>query len=90
MSQLQKNEDLLIECEKDLKRLIEISQEIQRIEGNRQKLDVYYKEQYIKDYEAHEHSAKHYRILDQDSVWNVLSEQYQEKIKIVKAIVKTI
>lgn len=90
MNRLQEKEKLFIQCEKDLKRIQNIHKEIKRIESNRKELENYYQNQYIKDYEVLENRTKHYKILNQDSIWNVLDEQYQEKIKIVKTIIQSI
>lgn len=90
MNRLQEKEKLLIQCEKDLKRMRDIHKEIKKIESNRKELGIYYSSQYVKDYEAPENRDENYRILDQDSIWNVLDEQYQEKIKIIKTIIQSI
>lgn len=90
MNELQEKEKLLIQCEKDLERMQDIHKEIKKIESNRVELQNYYTNQYIKDIEAPQNKKYNYRILDQDSIWNVLDDQYREKINIVKAIIKSI
>lgn len=90
MNRLQKKEKLLQQCEKDFIRLQEIYKDIQRIESNRKQLEIYYQSEYIKDYETFQNSTEKYKILNQDSIWNVLSDQYQEKINIVKTIIQSI
>lgn len=90
MNRLQEKEKLLIQCEQDLERIQEIHKEIIKIECNRKELESYYEKQYLKDYEAPENRAKHYRILDQDSIWNVLDDQYKEKILMIKTIIQSI
>lgn len=90
MNRLQKTEDLLVQCEKDLKKLKAFQKELKKIEKNRIALDEYYKNQYDKDYEKHSNSDSNYRILNQDSIWNVISDQYYEKIKLLKSITKSL
>ena len=90
MKRIKEMEALLVQCEKDLKKLRTIQKEIKTMETNRAKLDKYYRDQYIKDYDKHANSNENYRVLNQDSIWNVLSDQYNEKIKLLKAITKSI
>lgn len=90
MDRIKKTENLLIQCEKDLKTLKEIHKEIKKIELNRKKLDSYYSNEYPQDYDTYANKKESYRVLNQDSVWNVLTEQYDEKIKICKTIIKSI
>lgn len=90
MKSFKDKEELLIQCEKDLNRLIEIHNELQTIESNREILNEYYKNEYPKNYNDPEKNMTHYRFLNEDSIWNVLDDQYQEKIKIIKTIVKSI
>lgn len=87
---LKEKEELLNECEKDLKKLKNIRKEIKRIESNRKKLDAYYRNGYLKDYDNPKNKTEHYRILNQDSIWNVLTDQYEEKIKILKNVIKSV
>lgn len=90
MSRLQKTEELLLQCEKGLARIKEIRAELRVIETNRAKLADYYQSQYKEDYESANRSEHHYRILDQDSIWNVLDDQYREKINLLKEIAQTL
>lgn len=90
IKRIEETESLLIQCEKDLKKLKKLQKEIKKIEANRKKLNEYYNNQYIKDYDKYSNSQKNYRILNQDSIWNVLTDQYNEKIKILKNIIKSI
>lgn len=90
MKSFKDKEELLIQCEKDLNRLIEIHNELQTIESNRKILNEYYKNGYPQDYSNSEKNIPQYRFLNEDSIWNVLDEQYQEKIRIIKTIVKSI
>lgn len=90
MNQLNEKERLLLQCEADLKRIRQIRDELITIESNRKELESYYRNQYPKDYETPENRTKHYRILDQDSIWNILDEQFGEKIKVLKLIIQSI
>lgn len=90
MTKLQQIESLLNLCEADLSRMHAIRQELQTIEANRKLLAAYYSEEYPKDYDTVRDTTEHLRILDQDSIWNVLDEQYQEKISLVKDLVNSI
>lgn len=89
-ARLQHIEQLLDQCERDLVVLQEIQQRLDSIEANRCLLDDYYRTEYRKDYDAADKHDGNYRILDQDSIWNVLQSQYQEKIKLIKTITKSI
>lgn len=89
-TRLQNIEELLDECEKDLEVLHEIQEQLVSVEANRKLLDDYYRTQYMEDYDEAEKLSRSYRILDQDSIWNVLQSQYQEKIKLIKIITKSI
>lgn len=90
MERLKEIEKLLTQCENDFIKLKQINREIKRIEQNRKKLDEYYTKQYIKDYEKYSAATAYIRVLDQDSIWNTLNDQYYEKIKILKTIIKSI
>ncbi len=87
---IDKVEKLLIQCEEDLKKLQELHKEFKSIEANRKKLDNYYKDQYLADYDRYANEDAKYRVTDQDSIWNVLSDQYNEKIKLLKTITQSI
>lgn len=90
MNSLQEKEELLVQCENDLKKIREIHKEIKKIESNRVELHDYYLNQYIKDYEAPQNKGCFLRILDQDSIWNVLDDQYRAKINLIQTIIKSI
>lgn len=83
-------EALLLQCEKDLKKLRSFEKEFKTIEANRKALEKYYSTSYLKDYEKHQKNPENIRVLDQDSIWNVLSNQYNEKIKLLKVVMKSI
>ncbi|MDO5509335.1 MAG: DUF4298 domain-containing protein [Weeksellaceae bacterium] len=88
---LKETEKLLLSCEMDLKTLKDIHQQLIIIEERRKLLENYYTHQYMEDYEKnHDPESSHSRVLDQDSIWNVLSDQYTEKIQILKSIIQTI
>lgn len=90
IKRIEETEGLLIQCEEDLKKLKNLQKELKKIEVNRKKLNEYYNNQYLKDYDKYSNSQKNYKILNQDSIWNVLTDQYNEKIKILKNIIKSI
>lgn len=83
-------EQLLLQCEQDLLELKAIKKKISAIEERRASLASYYKTSYQYDYEAHTNSENHYRILDQDSIWNVLQDQYALKIELIKSLAKSL
>ena len=90
MERLKETEALLEQCEIDLKRLKVLRRELKSIENNRKNLNKYYEECYMSDYDEFSEIASDFRILDQDSIWNVLAEQNEEKIKILKSLILTI
>lgn len=90
MERIEETEKLLVQCEKDFKKLKQIHKELKRIELNRKKLNAYYDNDYMQDYEKFANSGSNFKVLNQDSVWNVLSDQYYEKIKISKTIINSI
>ncbi len=90
MKRLQEIEKLLFECEKDAKRLEIIKKELEQIELNRKRLDEYYENDYMKDFDNAENLDRPYAMLDEDSIWNVLTDEYQRKIEIIKFLVKSI
>lgn len=90
MNRIEETEQLLVQCEKDLKALKRLHKNIKAIESNRKALDGYYKNHYMADYEKYSNSSQNYRVLNQDSIWNVLNDQYFEKIKLLKTIIRSI
>lgn len=83
-------EKLLQQCESDLIRMREMNEELKRIIEINDELSVYYSEEYLSDYENQETFENEYRALDQDSVWDVISSQYFEKITLLKTIINSI
>ncbi|WP_434353935.1 hypothetical protein VH441_02600 [Psychrobacter sp. HD31] len=90
MTKLAEKEHLLNQCEADLLRIQAIRDELRVIEANRKALEVYYTQEYAADYDNLQDTNQHFRVLDQDSIWNVLDDQYREKIGLVKDIVRSI
>lgn len=88
MAELEKIEQLLVECEKDLKQLKAFRKEFRAMERRLKELEDYYTNQYLEDYEKHSETRTDLRILDQDSIWNVLSGEYSERVALLKQIVK--
>ncbi len=89
MKRLKKTEQLLKQCEQDAQRLEAIQKEIKAIENRRKKLESYYESQYMTDIDLALEMQK-FGILDEDSIWNVLTSQYQSKIQLLKSIIKSI
>lgn len=90
MNQKDKMEALLLQCEKDLGMLQDFHKKVAEIEANRRKLESYYQGDYISDYDAQREWDTPYRILDQDSIWNVLQDQYQEKLELSKKLISSL
>ncbi len=90
MKRLEKIEKLLFKCEKDVKRLVKIKKELKQIEANRKKLANYYDTDYMKDMDDAKNQVRDYAVLDEDSIWNVLTDEYQTKLELVKFLVKSL
>lgn len=90
MKAIEKTEALLNECEADLQKIIQFNKDIEIIEHNLKQLKEYYQEQYLLDIEKYKNSNKHYKALNQDSIWNVLEEQHEQKKQILKKIIDAI
>ncbi len=90
MKRLEKVEKLLFQCEKDVKRFDEIILELEKIEKNRKKLEEYYESEYMKDFDNAEKYDRDYAMLDEDSIWNILTDEYQNKIKLLKILANSI
>lgn len=90
MERIEEKEKLLIQCEKDLIKLKQIHTELKKIEVNRKKLNAYYENDYMQDYEEFANKDSNFNVLNQDSIWNVPNDQYYEKIKISKTIINSI
>lgn len=76
----------LRECEADLNTLINFNDAMERINENIKTLSDYYSNEYRSDYEDIDKFDKHYDVLNQDSIWNVMSDQYNQKISLLKKI----
>ncbi|MDP8162317.1 DUF4298 domain-containing protein [Pasteurella skyensis] len=85
---LEEIEQLLFQCEEDLKRLQDIHREIKKIELNCKKLDKYYNSQYMQDFDNQNTFDRDYAMLDEDSIWNVLTGLHCERIALIKTLVK--
>lgn len=89
-TRVEKAQQLLEQCETDLQKLYKIKKQLKKIDNNRSKLAAYYRDHYLDDYQQFANHSPSFRALDQDSIWNVIEEQYNAKLKLVKAIVKTL
>lgn len=76
----------LRECEADLNTLINFNDAMERINENIKTLSDYYSNEYRSDYEDIDKFDKYYDVLNQDSIWNVMSDQYNQKISLLKKI----
>ena len=83
-------ENKLHQCEADLQRLEQMSSDFENIIGNAQELSEYYANEYMDDYDNADTFENHYEALNQDSIWNVLSGQHVEKIRLLKKIINSI
>ena len=83
-------ENKLHQCEADLQRLEQMSSDFENIIGNSQELSEYYANEYMDDYDNADTFEYHYEALNQDSIWNVLSGQHVEKIRLLKKIINSI
>ncbi len=83
-------EKLLHQCESDLIRMREMNEELKRIIEVNDELSAYYSNEYLSDYENQEILENEYRALDQDSIWNAISGQHLEKITLLKTIINSI
>lgn len=90
MPNIQNIEALLNKCEADLEKISQFNNDLEAIESNIKQLKEYYQEQYLLDVEKYKNSDKHYKALNQDSIWNVLEEQHEQKKQILKKIIDTI
>ncbi len=87
---IQEAQILLEQCEKDLKRMEKIHEELKQIEENRLTLETYYSTYYMEDYEAYENKSSAPSVLDQDSIWNVLVGEFEEKKLLLKNVANTL
>ncbi len=83
-------ENKLHQCEADLQRLEQMSSNLTKIIDNAKELSEYYAKEYMEDYENADKFDNNYETLNQDSIWNVLSEQHAEKIRLLKKIINSI
>ncbi len=90
MDRLKETEALLLQCQKDVKTLKKLHKTFKRLEQNQKKLDTYFRDDYMNDYDNPDFAELPYNILDQDSIWNVLTDFYTLKIKLLKTITKSL
>ncbi|MDO5665208.1 MAG: DUF4298 domain-containing protein [Bacteroidia bacterium] len=83
-------ENKLHQCESDLQRLQKMNSDLKQIVENMEELSEYYSNEYISDYENSEQFKNHYEVLNQDSIWNVMTDQRIEKIQLLKTIINSI
>ncbi len=90
MERLQKIEELLEQTEKDNKKLEEFLKVFKKIMKNQQKLSDYYDKDYINDFDNPDLKNAPYRILDEDSIWNSLTDFYSLRIELLKKVTKSL
>ena len=83
-------ENKLHQCESDLQRLEQMNSDLTNIINNSKELSEYYAKEYMDDYVNSDKFKNPYDALNQDSIWNVLSEQHAEKIRLIKTIINSI
>ena len=83
-------EKKLHECEADLQRLQQINSDLKKMIENTEELSAYYADEYMDDYENADRFKNHYEALNQDSIWNVISDQHAEKIRLLKTLINSI
>lgn len=83
-------EKKLHQCEAELQHLQQMHFDLQNIINNANELSEYYSKEYMDDYADSDKFKNHYDALNQDSIWNVLSEQHAEKIRLIKTIINSI
>ncbi|MDO5523078.1 MAG: DUF4298 domain-containing protein [Bacteroidia bacterium] len=83
-------ENKLHQCEADLQRLEQMGVDLATIMDNARELSEYYANEYMDDYENSNKFDNDYEALNQDSIWNVLSGQQVEKIKLLKQLINSI
>ncbi|MBS9766498.1 MAG: DUF4298 domain-containing protein [Flavobacteriaceae bacterium] len=90
MERLQKIEELLEQTEKDNKKLEEFLKVFKKIVKNQKKLDDYYTNDYLEDFDNPDFKNAPYRILDEDSIWNSLTDFYSLRIELLKKITESL
>lgn len=90
MKRIVEYENLLARCEQDFEKLKSFNAELEKMEKNIQKLTTYYQKHYDKDVKKYRDSSTRYRVLDEDSIWNLINDRYREVLKTLKVIVKNI
>ncbi|MGI6046447.1 MAG: DUF4298 domain-containing protein [Petrimonas sp.] len=83
-------ENKLHQCEVDLQRLEQMSSDLTNIIDNAEELSEYYANEYMDDYENADKFENNYEALNQDSIWDVLSDQHIEKVRLLKKLINSI
>ena len=83
-------ENKLHQCEVDLQRLEQMSSDLTNIIDNAEELSEYYVNEYMDDYENADKFENNYEALNQDSIWDVLSDQHIEKVRLLKKLINSI
>lgn len=82
-------EERLLQAEADAKFLRDVNKRLKKIDKNADELIAYSYSEWLDDYNDFS-SDTHYRILEQDPLFNAIQDIYEEKIRLLKQIVKKI
>ncbi|MGV4507721.1 DUF4298 domain-containing protein [Ornithobacterium rhinotracheale] len=85
---LEEAENLMKICEQDLKMLQDFNKALSQIEKNTELLEDYYSNQYMNDINNPIYKNVYSMVLSEDGIWDLLTEIHQEKLSILKKIVK--
>ena len=80
-------ENLLETLNNHCKYLIEVKKKLKNIDIAINKLEYYYMNEWMEDYDNYDRK-NNYLVLRQDPIHNILQEIHEEKIKLVKNIIK--
>lgn len=82
-------EQLLKQLNQHVEYLTEANKRLKQIDADTKKMETYYFSEWLEDY-SHFESKKSYNVLLQDPIYNVLQEIHEEKLKLIKRIVKNL
>lgn len=80
-------EKLYQQAKKDLDYLQKVNQELKKIHQNTTLLSQYYQKEWLQHYDQMKNNKQPSEIINEDAIWNALTDQHQEKIKILKNII---
>lgn len=77
------------QLQKDVLYLKEVQKRLHKMVKNSKDLSVYYHSSWIADHQTPQ-TNKYFEILGQDPLYNLLQEEYSEKMKLLKTLAKDI